>query len=139
MKLFAVLLGALALLAGFTGGLRAYSTSANAGPTVPAAQIEVHHYPPAQVVRPGPVVKWAPCTKPAVRVGKACVTHVTHTVTLPAPAVAAPVSSPPAAPTVRSTQHHTTQQPTRPHSDDGGHDDGDGEDDGGDDDGGHDD
>ena len=37
MKLFAVLLGALALVAGFTGGLRAYSASAQAGPPVPAA------------------------------------------------------------------------------------------------------
>jgi hypothetical protein len=138
MKLFAVLLGALALVAGFTGGLRAYSTSANAGPPVPAAHIAVHHYPPAQVVRPGPVVKWAPCVKPAVRVGKACVTHVTHTVALPAPVVSAPPTSTPAPSTVRTTQHHTTtQQPTRPHDDDGGHDDSGGEDDG--DDGGHDD
>ena len=92
MKLFAVLLGALALVAGFTGGMRAYSASSHAGPPVPAAHVQVHHYPPAQVVRPGPVLKWAPCVKPAVRVGRACVTQVTRTVTIAPP----PTSAPPA-------------------------------------------
>src|SRR6478672_72758 len=103
MKLFAVLLGALALVAGFTGGLRAYSTSAHAGPPVPTARVTVPHYPKAQVVRPGPVVRWAPCTAPAKLVGKTCVTTVTHTVALPAPATAAPSSAAPAtaAPSVR--------------------------------------
>jgi len=133
MKLFAVLLGALALVAGFTGGLRAYSTSASAGPA-PAAQVEVHHHPPAQVVRRGPIVQWAPCVKPAVRVGKACVTQVTRTVALPTPVVAAAPTSAPASSTVRTAQDHTGQQPTRPHGDDGGHEDGGHEDGGGDDD-----
>jgi hypothetical protein len=108
MKLFAVLLGALALVAGFTGGLRAYSSSAHAGPPVPTARVSVPHYPKAQVVRPGPVVRWAPCAKPAVRVGKACVTTVTRTVTLPAPAAtgAAPSTAPA---TVRTPQAPRTQ------------------------------
>ncbi len=116
MKLFAVLLGALALAAGFTGGLRAYSTSAHAGPPVPTAQVAAPHYPRAQVVRPGPVVRWAPCVKPAVRVGKACVTTVTHTVTLPAPAVTQPpVAQTVAAPTVRTPQvRHTQAASPRP-------------------------
>ena len=43
MKLFAILLGALALVAGFSGGMRAYSVSADAGPApvrpVSAAQV----------------------------------------------------------------------------------------------------
>ena len=127
MKLFAVLLGALALVAGFTGGMRAYSTPA--GPPVPAAHIAARHYPPAQVVRPGPVVKWAPCVKPAVRVGRACVTHVTRTVTLPAPTVTGPAAAQAAAsPTVR-VQHARAASPR--HASSGGH-----HDDGG---GGHDD
>jgi hypothetical protein len=139
MKLFAVLLGALALVAGFTGGLRAYSASSHAGPPVPAAQVRVHHYPPAQVVRPGPVVKWAPCVKPSVRVGRACVTHVTRTVTL-----APPTSAPSTPVTTSATQpRRHTQAPSHPtsspssddtgHHDDGGHDDGGGDDGGGDD------
>src|SRR3954452_4683295 len=103
MKLFAVLLGALALVAGFTGGLRAYSASSHAGPPVPTAQVRVHHYPPAQVVRPGPVVKWASCVKPAVRVGRACVTHVTRTVTV-APPASAP-STPATTSTTQSPRH----------------------------------
>ena len=129
MKLFAVLLGALALVAGFTGGMRAYSTSAHAGPPVPAAHIAARHYPPAQVVRPGPVVKWAPCVKPAVRVGRACVTHVTRTVTLPAPTVTAPAAAQAAAsPTVRvpharaaSPRHASSGE--HPADGGGGHDD----------------
>src|SRR5690349_24746008 len=107
MKTFAVLLGALALLAGFTGGMRAYSVSAT---TPPAPKLAVvRHHPPAQPVRPGVVVRWAPCRKPAVREGRACVTHVTRTVTVPAPVVAAPaqaapVAAAPQAPPTRATQ-----------------------------------
>ena len=138
MKLFAVLLGALALIAGFTGGMRAYSASSQARPPVPAAQVQVHHYPPAQVVRPGPVLKWAPCAKPAVRVGRACVTHVTRTVTIAAPATSAP--SAPAATTSTAQPPRQTQAPSHPtaspSSDDGGHHDHSGNDDGGGDDGG---
>jgi hypothetical protein len=125
MKLFAVLLATLALAAGFTGGLRAYSAAA---PTAPApAPAAAPHYPKAMPVKPGPAFKWAPCVKPAVRQGKACVTTVTRTVTLPAPVVTAPaapvqVAAPPAhaaptrhpAPTHQATYH-----------DDGGHDGGD--------------
>jgi len=112
MKLFAVLLGALALVAGFTGGLRAYSASEHHGPPIPTAQVSVRHHPPAQVVRPGPVVKWAPCVKPAVRVGRACVTHVIHTVALPAPAATttAPTTTS-TSPTVRAPR--PSQSPTR--------------------------
>lgn len=129
MKLFAVLLGALALVAGFTGGLRAYSTSAHSGPPVPTARVTVPHYPKAQVVRPGPVVRWAPCTAPAKLVGKTCVTTVTHTVALPAPATAAPSSAAPAAapaaPAVRRPHTQTASprpapRPTQGTGDDGG-------------------
>jgi hypothetical protein len=95
MKTFAVLLGALALLAGFTGGMRAYSVSA-ATPPAPKLAVAKHH-PHAQPVRPRVVVRWAPCRKPAVREGRACVTHVTRTVTVAAPAVAAPAPVPAAA------------------------------------------
>lgn len=135
MKLFAVLLGALALVAGFTGGLRAYSASSEAGPPVPAAHVQVHHYPPAQVVRPGPVLKWAPCVKPAVRVGRACVTQVTRTVTIAPP----PTSAPPAATTStpqppRHTQAQAPSHPTSSPSDDPGHHHEGGDDDGGGDD-----
>ena len=116
MKLFAVLLGALALVAGFTGGLRAYSSTAHAGAPVPTAHVAAPHYPRAQVVRPGPVVRWAPCPKPSVRVGRSCVTTVTHTVTLPAPAVSAPpVAQTVAASTVRTPHvRHTQAASPRP-------------------------
>src|SRR4029077_4849212 len=97
MKLFAVVLGALALLAGFTGGLRAYSVS-SATPPGPPLMVAKHH-PAAQAVRPGVRLRWAPCRKPAVREGRACVTHVPRTVTLPPPVVTvAPAAAPAAAP-----------------------------------------
>lgn len=130
MKLFALLLGALALVAGFTGGLRAYSTSAHAGPTVPTARVTVPHYPKAQVVRPGPVVRWAPCPAPAKLVGKTCVTTVTRTVSQPAPATAAPSSAAPAAAAPAVRRPHTqaasprpTPRPTQGDDGGGGHDD----------------
>jgi hypothetical protein len=135
MKLFALLLGALALLAGFAGGMRAYSVSAATPPAPP--RVAAPHHPAAQPVRPGVVVRWAPCRKPAVREGKACVTHVTHTVTVPAPAVAAPPPPPapaaaPQAPPTRATQPvPAPTQPSEP-ADDGGHDDGGHEHEGGD-------
>lgn len=118
MKLFAAVLGALALLAGFTGGLRAYSVSA-ATPPGPALAVAKHH-PPAQAVRPGVSLRWAPCRKPAVREGKACVTHVTRTVTLPAPpVVAAPAA--PAAPVAPGTPTRAAQPTPVHHTADGGH------------------
>ena len=140
MKLFAVLLGALALVAGFTGGLRAYSTSAHQGSPVPTAPVSVRHYPPAQVVSPGPVVKWAPCTKPAVRIGRACVTRIIHTVALPPPVVATPRAAPPTAQashTQAANPHPTHTASGEPH-DNGGDDNG-GDDNGGEDEGGGDD
>jgi hypothetical protein len=119
MKLFAVVLGALALLAGFTGGVRAYSVSAAAGPPLPTP-VAAPHYPQAQPVRPGVVFRWAPCRPPAHRVGKACVTHVVHTVTLPAPAAAAsPVAAAPA-PVAQAAPRHVVRA-TQVSSDDGGH------------------
>jgi len=135
MKLFAVLLGALALIAGFTGGMRAYSASSDATP-VSAPKVAVPHYPPAQVVRPGPVLKWAPCRKPAVREGKACVTHVTRTVALPPPPTSAPPATPATTTAVRAPRptqgpsHATASHP----SEDSGHHDGGGDDGGGGDD-----
>jgi hypothetical protein len=137
MKLFAILLGALALVAGFTGGLRAYSSSTDGGPTVPAAHVTAPDVPPARVVRPAPVVKWAPCVKPAVRVGRACVTHVVHAVTLPAPTIiASPVigasatTSTAPAPVRQTARHHSTHHSTQrpaPAGDDSGHEDDEGE------------
>jgi hypothetical protein len=134
MKLFALLLGALALVAGFTGGLRAYSTSAHAGRPVATARVTVPHYPAAQVVRPGPVVRWAPCVQPAQLVGKACVTTVTRTVTVPAPASAATASSRAApaasAPVVRRPHTQAAPRPApRPTQGEGGDDGGGGHDD----------
>ena len=140
MKLFAVLLGALALVAGFTGGLRAYSTSAHQGSPVPTAHVSVRHYPPAQVVSPGPVVKWAPRTKPAVRIGRACVTRIIHTVTLPPPVVATPrAAAAPAAPAshTQAGNPHPTHTASGEHHDNGGDDNG--GDNGGEDEGGGDD
>ncbi len=116
MKLFASLLAALALLAGFAGGMRAYSASADA--TSASAQRVTPHLPKAQPVRPGVVFRYAPCRKPAVREGKACVTHVTRTVALPAPAAAAP-----AAPATRAQVRATAHAHAAPaYHDDGGHD-----------------
>ncbi len=125
MKLFTTLLGALALIAGVAGGMQAYHASAAAAPAPPVA---VSTHPPAQVVRPGVVVRWAPCRPPAVRQGVACVRHVTKTVTRAAPTVTvpvAPVTTPPAAP-VR-TVHPASVPPTHEagdhedSSDDGSH------------------
>lgn len=122
MKLFAILLGALALVAGFSGGMRAYSVSADAGPA-PVRPVSAPHYPKAQPVRPGVVFRYAPCRPPAHRQGKACVTQVTRTVTLPAPAAAAPpAAAVPASNTSRPAPHHSTSAP-RPSGggEDGGH------------------
>jgi hypothetical protein len=135
MKVFATLLGALALLAGFVGGMRAYSVAADAGPP-PVTPVSAPHHPQAQVVRPGIVFRWAPCKPPAHREGKACVTHVTHVVPLASPAAAAPAAPAPAtsAPVVHrpSTPHVTrpkpspspSQEPSTPEPSDGGGDDG---------------
>jgi hypothetical protein len=120
MKLFALVLGALALFAGFAGGARAYSVSAEAGPPLPTP-VAAPQYPQAQPVRPGIVFRWAPCRPPAHRVGKACVTHVVHTVTLPAPTVAA--ATPQTAPAVQTQPRHVVRSTssTSPSGDDGGH------------------
>jgi hypothetical protein len=122
MKLFAVLLGALALLAGVAGGMHAYSASATTAPAAPS--VTVSHHAAAQVVRPGVVVKWAPCRAPAVRQGRACVTHVTHTVSVPAPAVTVPAAPLPAsAPQVAPTR--ATQPAAAPQHESGDHEPGD--------------
>lgn len=113
MKLFALLLGALAFVAGVAGGLQAYTASATTAPTTSAVTVPRHH-PSPQVVRPGVVVKWAPCRPPAVRQGRACVTHVTRTVTVPAPVTTVPASSAPVrAPQVSPTR--TVQSLAAPH------------------------
>jgi hypothetical protein len=135
MKLFAVILAALALLAGFAGGLRAYSVAAPA--QAAPVRISVPHHPKAMPVRPGVTVRWAPCRKPAVRKGRACVTEVTRTVALPPPVVTAqpvpvaraarPHAAPPTrhpSPTARSTSTHDGGH-------DGGHNGGEHHDDGG--------
>ena len=137
MKLFAILLGALALLAGVAGGMQAYTASATTAPATSSVAVP-HHHPSPQVVRPGVVVKWAPCRPPAVRQGHACVTHVTRTVSGPAPPVTASAAPAPArswapAPTRPA---HPTATPTH---DGGQHEDGTndgGEHEGGTDDGG---
>jgi hypothetical protein len=131
MKPFALVVAALALLAGFAGGLRAYSAAAPA-PAAPV-QVSAPHHPKAMPVKPGPTFRWAPCQKPAVRQGRACVTTVTRTVTLPSPVVAAPPAPvPAAAPAVHAapTRHaQPTSQPT--YHDDGGNDGGEHHDGGG--------
>ena len=116
MKLFATVLAALALLAGFAGGLRAYSVSADAA-SGSAPRVAAPHQPKAQPVRPGVVVRWAPCRAPAVREGKACVTHVTRTVTVPVPGTSSAAAA-------AASRYH----------DDGGHHEGGGHDGGGHDD-----
>lgn len=123
MKLFALVVAALALAAGFAGGLRAYSVAAPA--SAAPVQVSAPHYPKAMPVKPGATFRWAPCQKPAVRHGRACVTTVTRTVTLPPPA-AAPTSAAPvqvavpahAAPTRHPQATQPTSQPT--YHDDGG-------------------
>jgi hypothetical protein len=134
MKAFAVLVAALALLAGFAGGMRAYSVAA---PTPAAVKpTAAPHYPRAMAVRPGPTFKWAPCQKPAVRHGRACVTTVTRTVTIAPPVVTAPPAPVPVAAPVRTapTRHPSpapAPQPTAAptHHDDGGGDHHEGDDD----------
>jgi hypothetical protein len=132
MKLFAALLGALALFAGFTGGLRAYSVSAATPPRAPLAVAK--HHPAPQVVRPGVTVRWAPCRKPAVREGRACVTHVTRTIALPPPVVAAPAAAPVSRPArVAHSAPHTRPAGHEPEHEDGQEHEGGGEHEGGDD------
>ena len=125
MKLFAVLVAALALLAGLAGGMRAYTAAAPAHVT--PAHVSAPHYPRAMPVKPGATFRWAPCRKPAVRQGRACVTHVTRTVTIAPPVVTAPpvpvqVAAPaPAHAAPPPTRHPSpTAQPTTTHHDDGG-------------------
>jgi hypothetical protein len=118
MKLFAVLVATLALLAGFAGGMRAYSAAAPAHAA--PAPVAVPHHPKAQPVRPGPTFRWAPCAKPAVRQGRFCVTHVTHTVSVPAPVVAAPQA--PVRVAAPAPRHpHPTAPPPTTHHDGGNH------------------
>lgn len=118
MKVFSILLGALALVAGIAGGVHAYSASAGPAPAPVAA---APSYPPAQVVRPGIVLRWAPCRPPAVRQGRACVTHVVHTVVLPAPVQPAAPASSAAAPRPHATAAPTAAPSTSEPGDDGGH------------------
>jgi hypothetical protein len=118
MKLFAVLLGAIALLAGLTGGLRAYSVSATTPPGPRLAVVP--HQPVAQAVRPGVTFRWAPCRKPAVRRGKTCVTVVTRTVTLPPPVVTAP-AAPAAAPQALPARVAHSSAPHAEPGEHGGH------------------
>jgi hypothetical protein len=122
MKLFAVLVAALALLGGFAGALRAYSAAAPAHAA--PARASVPHYPKAMPVKPGATFRWAPCQKPAVRKGRACVTEVTRTVTVPAslaPAVAVRATASPAHRTLRTRHPQPAAQATPTHHDDGGH------------------
>src|SRR5512141_2866462 len=120
MKLFALVVAALALLAGFAGGLRAYSAAAPAAAA--PVQVSAPHHPRAMPVKPGPTFRWAPCQKPAVRQGRACVTTVTRTVTLPPPVVAAPTRH--AQPTSQPTYHDDGGNDGGEHHDGGGgHDD----------------
>ncbi len=136
MKLSALAIGVVAAAAGVVGGVSAYASSTGHVPA-PPAPVSMHHPVRPQPVRPGVILKWAPCQKPAVRQGRACVTHVTRTVVLPAPAQAAP----PAPPRRWRTPPHLLTQPTHdpadPPSDDPGpgddHGDDHGDDDGGDD------
>jgi hypothetical protein len=124
MKLFAALLGALALVAGVVGGTQAYLAAAATPPVAP--HVVVSDRTPVQGARPGVVVRWAPCHAPAVRHGKVCVRHVTRTVTVPAPAVvvqAAPATTRPAAPvrTNRPALRPTHEPAEHESSDDGDH------------------
>ena len=120
MKLFAVVLTALALLAGFTGGFTAFSASSS-DPV--QAHVAMPHHPKPPRVRP--MVCWAPCRKPAVLEGRACVTHVVHTVTLAspvAPAAPPPTAASAAAPQQRVAAQRTAARPAAPasHREDGG-------------------
>ena len=123
MKLFAVVLAALALLTGFAGGFTAFSA---ASPDPVRTHVAMPHHPKLPTVRP--LTRWAPCHKPAVLEGRACVTHVVHTVTLAAPV--APAAPAPAAARAAAPQQVAAQPgPARPaaHHEDGGegaHDDG---------------
>jgi hypothetical protein len=132
MKLLAVILAALALLAGFAGGLRAYSVAAPA--QAAPVRISVPHHPKAMPVRPGPTFRWAPCRKPAVLKGRVCVTEVTRTVALPPVVVTAPPV--PVAAAARPHAAHPTRHSAHPAGStsthgDGGHDGGEHHDGGG--------
>lgn len=117
MKLSALAIGVVAAAAGVVGGVSAYASSSGHVPA-PPAPVSLHHPVRPQPVRPGVILKWARCQKPAVRQGRACVTHVTRTVVLPAPAQAAP-PAPPTAPVAHSTPppHEKPTHPTNPPSD----------------------
>jgi hypothetical protein len=119
MKLSALAIGAVAAAAGVVGGLSAYANASGDAPA-PPAPVSMHHPVRPQPVRPGVILKWAPCQKPAVREGRACVTHVTRTVVLPAPAVpAAPAPAPAPVPHHAPPPHEKpTHEPADPPGDD---------------------
>jgi hypothetical protein len=122
MKLFAALLAALALLAGLAGGFTAFSSAANPVPT--SGHVRIPHLAPPQAVKPAPVVRWAPCQKPAVLEGHACVVHIVHTVELPPPAASAVPQTPPTAtvphPSTATAPANTARPAVHVHHEDGG-------------------
>lgn len=145
MKSLTLAVGALAVVAGSLGGIRAYATSSGSPPPTPVTTV-AHPMRP-QPVRPGVVLRWAPCRAPAVREGRACVTHVTRVVTVPAPVVARPTTASAPRPHSAPPRPHATAPSPEPsddppasgepgddgdnggdHGDDGGHDDGGGDD-----------
>ena len=109
MKLTSVgiLSGALAI--GGAGAAAAYSAASVAPSTDPPAVARtVHHQPDrAQPARPGPRFRWAPCTPPAHLEQGTCVTDVTRTVVVPAPA-------PAPAPAVQPAANAAAPTPTEP-------------------------
>src|SRR5688500_10351124 len=79
MKMFSVAVMSAAVLTGLAGAGVAYEIASAGDSTTVTA---VTPTTPADAAKPRK--RWAPCTPPAVREGKACVTDVVRTVVLPA-------------------------------------------------------
>lgn len=123
MKLSSALLGAAALVIGLGGGSVAYQLATTAGaPASSGTSVTTDQAQVAARVQPGTRFGWAPCKPPAVQRGKACVTDVVRTVTVPgssgsssgpasgpASAPAAPAPRAPVAPTVSIGEHEAYQ------------------------------
>jgi hypothetical protein len=140
MNLKSILAVVVAVLAGTIGGAAAYSVATPGNASGPASTsttlqpaAETQDVSAGQVEK---IVKLRPCRKPAERVGKKCVTDVTHTVVLPGQARSGSTAPAPApgTPTVGDDDSDGDEQGADQGDDQGGSTPGTGSDDQGDDD-----
>jgi len=92
MRIPTALLSAAALVVGIGGGSVAYQLATTAGPATSGTSVAqtVDQAPVSAQVERGTRFGFAPCEPPAVQRGKACVTDVVRTVSVPGSAAADP-------------------------------------------------